>query len=206
MRSLYGLKQASHLWNKYMDQRMKTIGFHPTLSDSAVYIRRTNLGETITAIHVDNFLTFASCPAELKSARTQIHELFEMKEEDPDWMLGFRIVEDRKSHTMAIDHSQYVNTILKRFRMEECDPKPTPMEPNVILSKEDSPDTPEEMQRMKRYPYRELVGAILWISIISRPDLAFVASHLAQYNANPGPTHWQAANNVLRYISGTRDY
>ena len=57
---------------------------------------------------------------------------------------------------------------------------------------------------MRSVPYRELTGALLWVAIISRPDIAFAASHLAKFNSNPGQVHWKAAKRVLRYLSATR--
>jgi hypothetical protein len=58
---------------------------------------------------------------------------------------------------------------------------------------------------MRNVPYRELVGALIWLSVVSRPDISFAATHLARFNANPGKTHWNSAKRVLRYLKGSRD-
>ena len=57
---------------------------------------------------------------------------------------------------------------------------------------------------MKGVPYRELVGSLLWLSLGTRPDIAYAVSQIAKFNANPGPAHWQAALRILRYLQGTR--
>jgi hypothetical protein len=58
---------------------------------------------------------------------------------------------------------------------------------------------------MRKYPYRELVGALTWIAVVSRPDIAFATVHLAQFSSNPGLKHWHEALHTLRYLKGTID-
>ena len=48
-----------------------------------------------------------------------------------------------------------------------------------------------------------LVGAFLWLSNVTRPELAFIAAQLARFVANPGPPHFRAALRVLIYLRGT---
>ena len=57
---------------------------------------------------------------------------------------------------------------------------------------------------MTTRPYRELVGALDWLTLGTRPDIAFAMSSLARFGHNPGRVHWEAAKNVLRYLKGTR--
>jgi len=66
------------------------------------------------------------------------------------------------------------------------------MHHSMILSKEDAPHDEYEAREMEKRPYHELIGALIWISLISRPDISFVASYLSQYSTNPGCTHWYA--------------
>ncbi|KNZ75285.1 Copia protein [Termitomyces sp. J132] len=65
------------------------------------------------------------------------------------------------------------------------------------------PDVPDEEITVH---YQRLVGSILYLSLCTRPDLAFTAMSLGQYNSNPTRAHLLVAKRVLRYISGTRDY
>ena len=92
--SLYGIKQGSHLWNKYMHQKLATHNFICISSDHAVYTCHTAMGISITAIHVDNVLTVASSKKMLAKTRHALHNLFEMKEEDPDWLMGFKLIDN----------------------------------------------------------------------------------------------------------------
>jgi len=79
------------------------------------------------------------------------------------------------------------------------------MDPNTHLSSENSPLTDEEKAAMKMVPYREIIGALNWIAVGSRPDIAFVVGQLAQFLENPGRVHWEAAKRVVRYLKGTKE-
>ena len=54
-------------------------------------------------------------------------------------------------------------------------------------------------------PYHEAVGALNWIAVASRPDVAFVVSQLAQFLENPGRVHWEAVKQVIRCLKMTKD-
>ena len=133
---------------------MLKIGYHHTYSDSAVYVCQIQQDIIILAIHVDNFLSFGNIQSGLKSAQKQLHETFEMKEEDPNWLMGFLLVENPTTQTISIDHSQYINTILKRFNMSDCDPAKIPLDPICVLLKDDSPSTDNDKAKMVNKPYR----------------------------------------------------
>ena len=52
--------------------------------------------------------------------------------------------------------------------------------------------------------YQKKVGSILYAAVITRLDVAFAASRLAQFLTNLGPAHWAAADQVLLYLQNTR--
>lgn len=82
----------------------------------------------------------------------------------------------------------------------------SPHDASVSLSPEQCPalDTPEH-RNMERHrdDYMSLVGAFLWLSNVSRPELSYISSQLARFVANPGMPHYKAAIRVLVYLRGT---
>jgi hypothetical protein len=90
--------------------------------------------------------------------------------------------------------------------MQDCKPVSTPLNPGVRLSTSMSPQNDVEASEMRQVPYISVVGSLMYLAVTSRPDIAYAAGVLARFNSNPGPSHWQAAKHVLRYLNGTMDY
>ncbi len=55
---------------------------------------------------------------------------------------------------------------------------------------------------MAQYPYRRLLGRVMWGQLATRPDLCYPVSLLARFQTNPGLAHWRALLHVVAYIKG----
>lgn len=69
-----------------------------------------------------------------------------------------------------------------------------------------SPSSETERLDMQQKPYRELIGGLVYLANATRPDIAFAASLLSRFSADPGEAHWHLAKRVLRYLKGTSHY
>ena len=54
--------------------------------------------------------------------------------------------------------------------------------------------------------YQSLVGSINYPAVITRPDVAYAASKLAEHLQNPGLIHIAAVERCIRYLDTTRYY
>ncbi|XP_053598339.1 uncharacterized protein LOC128668762 [Microplitis demolitor] len=86
--------------------------------------------------------------------------------------------------------------------MEDSNATSTPASPNTNLG--GTKDTGG--QPPKKYPYKKLVGSLMYLAVCTRPDIAHTVSVLAQFNDKPNDHHWGAAKRLLRYLKGTADY
>lgn len=53
--------------------------------------------------------------------------------------------------------------------------------------------------------YKQLVGSIIYLATVSRPDIAFAANFLSRAMDKPTKMHWVTAKRVLKYLKGTMD-
>ena len=53
---------------------------------------------------------------------------------------------------------------------------------------------------MAAFPYRQLIGSLMFLMVATRPDLAFSLSKLSKFNNNHGRAHWEAACKVLGFL------
>jgi hypothetical protein len=75
--------------------------------------------------------------------------------------------------------------------MGDCNSVSTLAEPGLKLSLDMSPQTDKEVEEMKQIPYKEAVGALLYISTTTRPDTSYAVGQMAKFNHNPGVQHWK---------------
>jgi len=55
------------------------------------------------------------------------------------------------------------------------------------------------------YPYREVVGALLWVTVTARPDISVPVAALARHVSKPTSLRMaKAANKVMKYLATTR--
>ena len=103
-------------------------------------------------------------------------------------------------------YQEYVSNLLRKQGTGECKAAATPLADKLEMAKDQmSDDGSDELQQMLRHDYRGLVLNVAYISLSTRPDLAFPAHLLSQFLSNPGFAHWQAAKHELRYLRGTAD-
>jgi len=122
------------------------------------------------------------------------------------WILGIQVKRDRISRTITLSQATYIDTIVKRFNLESASPLQTPIDPNVHLSKDQSPATPRQYDDMRNVPYCEAVGSLMYATIRTRQDITYAVTALSQYLQNPGHAHWEQVKRVIRYLKGTRSY
>jgi hypothetical protein len=55
---------------------------------------------------------------------------------------------------------------------------------------------------MRKVPYREAIGSLMYTSVATCPDITFAISTLSQFLENLGEAHWEAVKRVFRYLLG----
>jgi hypothetical protein len=121
------------------------------------------------------------------------------------YYLGIEIDYDRRRGTLRLSQSKYVRDLLTRFDMQDCSPAPTPAVANAYLTGDDCIDRlcRENLPQIRHY--QALVGALLYLSNWTRPDISKAVSSCSRFLAAPGPSHVVAAKRILRYLRGTSD-
>ena len=56
------------------------------------------------------------------------------------------------------------------------------------------------------WPFRDLVGSLMWLSTQTRPDISNAARAVARYSFAPTLVHWRAALGILGYVRRTRSF
>jgi hypothetical protein len=200
-KSLYGLKQSPRLWQLKLQSILKEIQLHPLHSDPSVY---TNTSKSIFLVtYVDDLLIFGKDLPEIQTFKTQISNILKVKDLGPcHHFLGLRIERDRSKHTLSLVQDAYISKLLKAYNFNNSTPSGTPLNDGAVQDLLPNPDTatPEQINN-----YQQAIGALLYLSTQTRPDLSFTLSFLARFSSNPSSTHWKHLTRVFRYLAATKN-
>lgn len=191
-RAIYGLKQSSRVWYEKVENVLLTLGYK-----KSKFLKIKNDCKTIVALYVDDFFVFSNSDSETASLKKELSAKFRIKDlGEIKQCLGMRVAVDRDKGVITLDQEQYIDELLLRFNMKDCKPVSTPMECKLKLDKSEVKDT--------SLPYQELIGGLMYLAVLTRPDISFSVSYLSQFNNCFNKEHWKCAKRVLRYLKGTK--
>lgn len=181
-------------------------GLSRSTADPCIYFRRREEELTLIAIWVDDGLVCSSSAEVIKDVLKHLNTYFEMRALPADCFVGMEITRDRARRQLYVNQAKFIATILNRFNMDSANPKATPADHSSRLTMSMSPTTESGTFVMRKVPYREAVGCLMYLTIVYRPDIAFAVGQVSRYCENLGPAHWEAVKRILAYISGTRKH
>ena len=89
--------------------------------------------------------------------------------------------------------------------MNEAKLVSTPLGSHFRLSKEHSPNTKEDMDRMSKVTYASAIGNLMYAMVCTRPDIAHAVGVVSRNMSRPGKQHWEAIKWILRFLRGSTD-
>lgn len=208
-RALYGLKQAPKAWNENVTAYLISQGFTQLEEEVCIFVKRQQRSgkiECIVGVYVDDVLIAANNDQQIMACKELFSGKYKMKDQGLlEWYCGIKVTQSDGLITL----SQQLNilTLLEKYGMKNCAPAKTPMRESDLPALNDGPQKgSEEAIKMEEVPYRNLVGALLYIAQLTRPDIAVAVNKLSRYVANPGLKHWVCVKRILRYLKKTAHY
>jgi hypothetical protein len=162
----------------------------------------------IIPIHVDDGLAVSNSTPLYNWFINQLTPDLEIVDMGPVSMyLGERITRDRANCKLWISQKPLVVDLLHTWNMLDCMPLSIPLSQHLHkLPPAPLNSIPDVQDDEIIVNYQCLVGSLTYIAICTRPDIAYAAMALGQFNANPTRAHLLAVKGVLRYLAGTLDY
>ena len=207
-KSLYGIPQSSRNLYGILKIWFESVGFKTSTADPAFFYGHYN-GVFITiGLYCDDIaiMTGEGNEATVDALVADMQTKFKVKDEGQlDFYLGFGITH-MPDGSVYLDQSKAAEDLLKKQSFTDGGTKAgpnTPLPPNVNLS---APPTADEAAEASTLPFRQVVGAVMWLIQGSRPSLAYAGSILCRRMSSWGKVHWNAASATLRHLRGHRDY
>ena len=150
MRSIYGLKQASHSWNIRFDEPIKSFSFSLNMDEPYVYKKVSRSTITFLVLYVDDILLIGNDVRAMSSIKVWLSSHFAMKDlGEASYILGIKLFRDRKKRLLGLSQVNYIDKILARFSMQDSKKGFSPFRHGVHLSNQMCPKTQENRENEK---------------------------------------------------------
>lgn len=198
-KALYGLKQAPRAWNSRIDKYFLDNGFKKCPHEHALYVKVNNNGYMLmVCLYVDDLIFTGNDPRMFEDFKKEMTREFEMTDIGlMSYYLGIEVKQMEEG--IFISQEGYAREVLKKFKMEKCNPVNTPVECGVKLSKY------EDGEKVNPTIFKSLVGSLRYLTC-TRPDILYGVSLVSRYMEEPISTHMKTAKRILRYLKGTLDF
>jgi hypothetical protein len=176
-------------------------------SDWGVFTAHIDNDLLILAAHVDDCTITGSSKELIQQFKSEITSRFRITDLGPiNWLLGMKVTRNREARTISLSQETFIEAIITKYNFVDAKPAAVPMDPSIQYTKDQSPTMTTQITEMKRVPFRSALGSLMYLSVGTRPDIAFAVSTLAlaQFADKPGWTHWEGVKRVYHYLPGTR--
>ena len=194
-KSLYGLKQGPRCWQERFGGFLQKHNFQVSEADPCLYIRERNGKKILLVVSVDDGLAAATGTQDLEEFLDELKSEFKIVSGKAGCFLGLEI--KKQENGLKISQQGYATRILERFRFLDCKAVSTPLLKNSQIS------TAGKESETTSFPYRQAIGALMYLMLGARPDLAFSIRFLSRTLENLTNENIAQVKRVFRYISGT---
>ncbi|GJU62105.1 retrovirus-related pol polyprotein from transposon TNT 1-94 [Tanacetum coccineum] len=196
-KALYGLKQAPRAWYDTLSRFLLDNKFSKGVVDPTLFTQKTGKHIILVQIYVDDIIFSSTDPKACDIFSNEMSSKFQMSMMGQMYFfLGLQV--SQNAGGIFINQSKFALEVLKKFRMDSCDPVDTPMVDRLKLD-EDPLGIPVDQTR-----FRSMVGSLMYLTA-SRPDLVFVVCMCARYQASPTKKHIEALKRADADHAGCQD-
>ena len=135
-RNVYGQKQAGRVWNQYMDQGMKSIGFTPSKFNPCLYYRRS----IVFLVYIDDCIVFGPDDTTIDEVVADLRKSTQNFTIDDQGEVGdFLGIQIQKldDGSIVLTQPQLIDSIIQDLHLQSCsNPKTTLAITSKVLHKD----------------------------------------------------------------------
>ena len=194
-KALYGLKQAGRAWQHSLFDLLQQEGFQQLKTEPCLWTKHAGKDLTIVAVYVDDIIITGSNPHMIDKTSHALGNRFKMKElGNLHKFLGITVTSNKDGITLT--QSDYITQIAKKYGQHNCKPVATPMDHTYQ-------GTTEEEEIQHKYPTREALGCLMYLSNCTRPDISYAVNNLARHVTKPTYRQWKSIQRIVKYLLST---
>ena len=194
-KSIYGLKQASRVWNDRLVLELINQGFEQSKNDNSLFVKKQSGRICIAAVYVDDVILTGTDSAAITSLKDHLHQLFSIKDLGRlHYFLGYEV--DYVDSGIILSQRKFAKDLLSGSGLDVSKKAVSPLPLHLKLSKTEG----DVLQNPEHY--RSLVGKLNYLTN-TRPDLSYTVQALSQFMNAPRSSHLVALHHTLRYLAST---
>lgn len=198
LKALYGLRESPRAWYDCFDNFVSSLGFKRSKNDYCLYVLIDEDDIVYLILFVDDLLICCKNKRKIDIINSKLSKRFQMKDMGKiKNYLGINIDYNNNENIMTLSQKIYIESLARKYKIENSKLYNTPMETNLRL----------EQAKVVRNDigYRNLIGALLYISSATRPDISFSVNYLSRFQNCYNESHYKYALRILKYLYLTRD-
>ncbi len=200
-KALYGLCISPKRWYTKFKEIMLKLNFTVYPFQSCIFMWSENGKKIFVLLYVDDILIVGNCLIVIDKFKKHLQQFFEMKDLGfPSKFIGLEL--ERVGRTIFIHQKKIINKLLNKVGMSNCKPCSTPMVPGSEKIS-NSMSTIEEVT--PNYPFREVVGTLLYLASGSRLDIAYSVNVVSRRQTKFNNTDIMKIKRILRFLKGSID-
>lgn len=95
--------------------------------------------------------------------------------------LGMNVTYDAEAGTLQLDQTDYIESILQKFNMANCNPADSPLERGQVTKYYDDDDDVSDQGEQDEMMYRAAIGSFIWLIQGARPNLSYSTSLMGSF-------------------------
>jgi hypothetical protein len=181
------------MWYQKFDTYILSLGFVRNKVNHFIYSKEESGHFIYVALYVNDMLLIGNNMGAIKKVKKQLSSKFDMKElSATNFILGMEIKRDQATRNLWLNQTNYIETIMKRFNMQDCKPLKVPILVGARITVEQCPKTQEEIEDMACVPYESVVGSLMYAMVCTRPDISHAMGVLRRYTSMLEYRRWCA--------------
>jgi len=197
-KALYGLRESPRLWYDCLNNYLSKLGFKKSNNDYCLYILSCDNDKIYLIAFVDDLLICGKNLMKINQIKEKLSNKFMLKDlGEIKTYLGINIMYDVNNSKMTLDQSDYIESLTKRYNIENSKTFQTPMEQNLKLEPAQSANT--------NIKFRNIIGALLYISTGTRADISYSVNYLSHFKNSYTDTHFKYVLRIFKYLYHTRN-
>jgi hypothetical protein len=205
-KSLYGLKQAPRNWNVMLNATLLHLNFTRSKLDHCIYMGVVDGHEMLVAVFVDDILIACSSVSAINKVIAIISKKFPIKDMGrAEEFLSIRL--QQAPGRITLDQSHYIADLVEKRYPQYVGSRNSATLPfvNEYIPRGEAPATDKQRAYVDTFPYGEIVGCLLYLSVVTRVDIAYAVGVLTRHVKHPTYAACKAATRVLSYLALTRN-